>query len=555
MKKSIIRRLLLLLTLAVSVAGNTASPAAEYPLKLADIRVRDPFIVADASSQTYYLYAQTGNRKGGLGEGVGVEVYRSRDLTNWSEPTLAYRKPAEFWGGKQIWAPEVHLFGDAWFMFVTFNGREGGRGTMILRAAKPDGPFELIGPDAGTPPEQRALDGTPFVDEQGTNWLVYCHEWAQIGDGKMLAVKMKPDWSGRIGEPVTLFKASDAPWEVETTFDGRTGRVTDGPCLYRARDGRLLMLWSSFTGQDKSYAIGLAECLGGRIQGPWRQQAQPWLAEHGGHCMLFTNFAGQLMLAWHQPNASGKERAHLQPIIEMEGKFQLLVPGESTASTAQWSTPDSGKRVLLVGGGKHHDYPQWFDEADSATLRAAGFEVIYTCEPETATRLLPGADVLVFSSGLGWPATPEFRAAYEKHRAAGKGIVGLHSGLWINWRDWPEFNRGFGLAANSHPVPAPFTITKLVFDHPLSAAIPDHFTLTDELYHTKPFPDGAPVKVIAETSSSPKTHENHPSFWVVDEPGIRVAGIAPGHDGRTHTNEIFQKWLVDTVRWAAKPLK
>ena len=30
---------------------------------------------------------------------------------------------------------------------------------MILKADKPDGPFDLVGPDAGTPPEQRALDG------------------------------------------------------------------------------------------------------------------------------------------------------------------------------------------------------------------------------------------------------------------------------------------------------------------------------------------------------------------------------------------------------------
>ena len=51
---------------------------------------------------------------------------------------------------------------------------------MILKADKPDGPFDLVGPDAGTPPEQRALDGTPFVDEQGTNWLVYFNNltWA-----------------------------------------------------------------------------------------------------------------------------------------------------------------------------------------------------------------------------------------------------------------------------------------------------------------------------------------------------------------------------------------
>ena len=70
--------------------------AEEFPLKTADIRVRDPFVVADAASQTYFLYAQTGNRRGGLGQGVGVEVYRSKDLTNWSAPTLAYRKPTDF---------------------------------------------------------------------------------------------------------------------------------------------------------------------------------------------------------------------------------------------------------------------------------------------------------------------------------------------------------------------------------------------------------------------------------------------------------------------------
>jgi type 1 glutamine amidotransferase len=420
---------------------------------------------------------------------------------------------------------------------------------MILKSAKPDGPFELVGPDAGTPAEQRALDGTPFV-ERGENWLVYCHEWDQVGDGKILAVKMKSDWSGRDGDPITLFKASDAAWGVETTFHGKTGRVTDGPCLYRTRDGRLLMLWSSFTGEKKSYAIGLAESMSGRLQGPWRQQPQPWLSEHGGHCMMFTNFAGQLMLTWHQPN-DGNERAHFKPIAEVEGTLKLLAPGESVVSAARWSANIKGKRVLLVGGGKHHDYPQWFNETDAATLRAAGFDVLYTCEPETATRLLPSADALVFSSGLGWPATAEFRAAYEQHRAAGKGIVGLHSGLWINWRDWPQHNRGFGLAVNSHPPAADYTITKLIKDHPLSAALPDTFVVTDELYHVESFPQGAPVKVIAETSPSPKTNKRHASFWYVDEPSVRVACIVIGHDGRTHTTDVFKKLLTDTVRWAA----
>jgi len=213
----------------------------------------------------------------------------------------------------------------------------------------------------------------------------------------------------------------------------------------------------------------------------------------------------------------------------------------------------AGKRVLLVGGGMYHDFPKWFNETDSATLREAGFAVRYSTDADMAAKWLPEADVLVFSACVGWHITPTFKAAYEKHRAVGKGIVGLHTGLWISWPNWPEVNRGFGLAAKSHPSLFKFTVQKIVSDHPLSSAIPNQITLQDELYSTQPFPGGAPVKVLAETSVSPQTHQKHPSFWVVNEPGVRVACIAPGHDGRTHTNEIFKSWLVETVRWAAQP--
>ena len=33
---------------------------ARHGLKLSDIRIRDPFVLADAATKTYYLYAQSG---------------------------------------------------------------------------------------------------------------------------------------------------------------------------------------------------------------------------------------------------------------------------------------------------------------------------------------------------------------------------------------------------------------------------------------------------------------------------------------------------------------
>jgi len=74
--------------------------------------------------------------------------------------------------------------------------------------------------------------------------MIYCHSWEQIGDGGMLAVKMSKDWSARIGDPITLFHASQAPWvrphPKPDTF------VTDGPFLHWMKNGKLVMIWSSF---------------------------------------------------------------------------------------------------------------------------------------------------------------------------------------------------------------------------------------------------------------------------------------------------------------------
>jgi beta-xylosidase len=298
-----------------------AAAAEEFPLTLDDITVRDPFIHADEAARTYYLYAQTGNRKGNSDD--GVEAYRSKDLVHWSEPKLVFKRSDDFWGGKEIWAPEMHKLGEKYYLFVSFNGREGGRGTQILRAGSPDGPFTFFSESANTPRRQRSLDGTPFVDHEGRNWMTYCHEWVQIGDGAMLAVPMSDDWSRRTGKPIHLFHASDAPWA--RPLGAKEGKyVTDGCFLYRTTDGRLLMLWSSFTGeQGRTYAVGIVHSESGTIQGPWKHEAKPIFAGNGGHPMLFRTFYGQLTLALHQPNGGAPARARLFAVEEVDGTLRI----------------------------------------------------------------------------------------------------------------------------------------------------------------------------------------------------------------------------------------
>ncbi len=161
------------------------------------------------------------------------------------------------------------------------------------------------------------LDATLWV-EDGVPWMVFCHEWVQIKDGTVNRIQLKPDPSATVGEPQRLFHGSDAPWAKKSDEYGCY--VTDGPWLHRTAGGKLLMLWSSFTATG--YAVGLATSESGKLAGPWKQSPTALYAADGGHPMLFRTFDGRLMLAFHSPNQTPRER---EVFLELEETGDTLV--------------------------------------------------------------------------------------------------------------------------------------------------------------------------------------------------------------------------------------
>jgi hypothetical protein len=230
----------------------------------------------------------------------------------------------------------VHKLDGVFYMFASFGGRAGGRGTQILRAAKPEGPFVVVGEQANTPPEQHSIDGTPWIDADGTHWIVYAHGWNQIKNGAMLGLRMSKDWSRRIGDPVTLFHGSQAPWAHP--YPKADTYVNEGAFLHRMENGTLVMIWSSFVSAKgkKGYAIGQAVSESGTVAGPWRHVKKPLFggnAEDGGHAMILRDFSGNLLLVFHQPNIAPydlkPERAQIFRIKEAGNK--LVMDGRWTA--------------------------------------------------------------------------------------------------------------------------------------------------------------------------------------------------------------------------------
>lgn len=335
MKRLLITALISVLTFASTACAAPSAPPPAIPT--AELRVRDPYIVADLSTKTYYLYRQIANGRLDKTDGVrGVEVFQSKDLKTWTGPQTVFAQPPDFWANAEVWAPEVHVYQGKYYLFVTFsaNATLAGesaaqrpmrpRGTQILVADAPTGPFKPFANRAHTPADWMSLDGTLWV-EDGTPWMIFCHEWAQVLDGTLELVQLAPDLSAPVGEPRTLFKATASPW-VQSMRDalanGNHGYVTDGPFLHRTKTGKLLMIWSSFGPQR--YAILVAESTTGKIAGPWVQQPAPLFKADGGHGMIFTTFEGQLTLCFHQPNTRPNERMQLYPIEDTGDTLRLL---------------------------------------------------------------------------------------------------------------------------------------------------------------------------------------------------------------------------------------
>lgn len=302
--------------------------------------LHDPYIVADETTRTYYLYTANVESMTGVA-GTGTMVYRSRNLRDWLPPEVVFLASDQegIWTTDGGWAPEVHAYDGKYYLFTTLHDESAAlpvpppneyglpfqianylRGTVIAVSDSLLGPFEVIDKSRPTPPTNlMTLDGTLYVDETGQPWMVYAHEWLQRIDGTIEAIRLRPDLSGTVGDPIFLFKGSDAFWVSEQIPAGVPHQigsyVTDGPQLYHTPSGALLMLWSTYQ-KDKAQSGGtlggdyvqtFAVSRSGRLEGPW-EQGRPLVRRDSGHGMLFHTFDGDLMMVLHRPfdNARGK---------------------------------------------------------------------------------------------------------------------------------------------------------------------------------------------------------------------------------------------------------
>lgn len=333
-------------------------------MKTEQINIRDPFVLV--AENGYYLYGTRGPDCWGPAD--GFDVYFSTDLDEWEGPTVCFRNDGTFWADRNYWAPEVHVWQGAYYMFASFKHPDRRRGTAILKADRPEGPFVPWSDGPVTPKDWECLDGTFYVSRDGKPYMVFCHEWVQAGDGEICAVPLTDDLSAPAGDPFLLFHASDAPWgKTMHHSSGVNGQVTDGPFLWRTQDGSLLCLWAGFS--EEGYTEGVARSDNGEITGRF-VQLEPLFRKDGGHGMIFRDRRGQLYLTVHTPNEHLKEHPVFCPVEERDGTLvpvrtlprvsvrfetgdaELQALFDRAEEKARLNLKDFGPdRVLVEGGG------------------------------------------------------------------------------------------------------------------------------------------------------------------------------------------------------------
>ena len=285
--------------------------------------LRDPFILLDDGK--YYLYGTGVQNKDWDNTVWDCYVNDSGSLHgNWTRlESLVYEKPAD--ATKQFWAPEVHKYNGKYYMLSSYySSKTNHRGSSILCAPCPTGPFVEISNGHITPHDRDCIDATLYIDQSGQPWLVFVHEWTSTDDkiGRMDVAKLSDDLTHLISEPVEIFRADNPQWA--------TKGVTDGCFMHTLRDGKLIMIWSNF---DKDgYCIGIAHSKTGDIDGQWVQEDKPLYKKgvfdcyDGGHGMIFADTDGKQYICCHSPNSPKEEcneRTVLIEIIEKDGTLCL----------------------------------------------------------------------------------------------------------------------------------------------------------------------------------------------------------------------------------------
>ena len=222
----------------------------------------DPFVTYD-SERGYYYYLSTSGRD--------VTIYASENLQDIGNPVkavVAYKNEADSY----IWAPELHHFGNNWYIYYTWTSKEKNvfaRRMYVLRSKTDDplGEYEYMGKLYDKKHDYYAIDGTVF-EWGGKYYFVYSGHKSKSSKRiqNLYIMSMSNPYTVE-GERHLLSQPNQLSWD--------NSDVNEGPEVL-IKDNVLRIIYSANGYRNPNYSLAMLTYKGGDIlsQKSWTKNSK-----------------------------------------------------------------------------------------------------------------------------------------------------------------------------------------------------------------------------------------------------------------------------------------
>ncbi|WP_147916039.1 glycoside hydrolase family 43 protein [Ruania zhangjianzhongii] len=222
-----------------------------------DSNFPDPFVLR--ADDHWYAYATQGT--------FGTfPILRSEDLVTWSVVGNGMPTLAPWTAAGRHWAPEVAKIGDRYLAYYTAMERETQQQCLgVAVSDSPEGPFvdESEEPFICQFDEGGSIDASPFIDADGTPYLMWKNDGNHIGTRSWIYIQeLAEDGLSLVGDEPTSLITHDQDWE---------GDLVEGPFLW-PRDGRYYLFYSA--NDYGSDAYGVSYAVAEDLLGPYTKPAE-----------------------------------------------------------------------------------------------------------------------------------------------------------------------------------------------------------------------------------------------------------------------------------------
>jgi GH43 family beta-xylosidase len=222
----------------------------------------DPWMILHEGS---YYYCQSAHGD------TGIRLRRSPTIAGIAhdEGMVVWNAPRRGRNSRSIWAPELHLIKDRWFIYYAADDGDNANHRMwTLESVGPDplGPYVCRGSLATG---GWAIDGTPLILDDGRMFFLWSG-WPGRRNGQQNIYIAPMSDPSTISGPRVLICEPDQPWERVAM------PICEGPQVLRNK-GTTFVVYSASGSWTEDYCLGLLTNKDGDVLNPasWTKRPTP----------------------------------------------------------------------------------------------------------------------------------------------------------------------------------------------------------------------------------------------------------------------------------------